>query len=63
MQARTRRTSMAAALLLLAALVTLPAVASIEKAAPEEVGLSADRLNAFTRRSSGTSKAATSQAR
>ena len=44
MQARTRRTSMAAALLLLAALVTLPAVASIEKAAPEEVGLSADRL-------------------
>ena len=43
---RTRRhwTTSAAVPLLLLALVTLPAIASIEKANPEDVGLSTDRL-------------------
>ena len=44
MRTRTRWTSMAAAPLLLAALLTLPVIASIEKATPEDVGLSTDRL-------------------
>ena len=43
---RTRRhwTTSAAVPLLLLALVTLPAIASIEKADPEDVGLSTERL-------------------
>ena len=44
MRTRTRWTTSAAVPLLLLALVTLPAIASIEKANPEDVGLSTDRL-------------------
>ena len=44
MRPRTRRTTSAALPLLLLALVTLPVLAAIEKANPEEVGLSTDRL-------------------
>ena len=44
MRTRTRWTTSAAVPLLLLALVTLPAIASIEKANPEDVGLCPDRL-------------------
>ena len=44
MRTRTRWTTSAAVPLLLLALVTLPAIASIEKANPEDVGLSTARL-------------------
>ena len=44
MRTVTHRTVSAAVPLLLLALVTLPAIASLEKANPEEVGLSTDRL-------------------
>ena len=44
MRPRTRRTTSAALPLVLLGLVTLPVLASIEKANPEEVGLSTDRL-------------------
>ena len=44
MRACTRWTTSAAVPLLALALCTLPAIASIEKATPEDVGLSAERL-------------------
>ena len=44
MPPRTRSTTSAAVALVLLAILTLPAIASIDKAAPAEVGLSAERL-------------------
>ncbi len=44
MRRRTRSTTSAALSVLLLAVLTLPAVASIDEAAPAEVGLSAERL-------------------